>query len=134
MKWARGDALESCEMLPKKRRQPAKRKGPHPEKALSDSFCRNVQEAGRYADGNGLYLLVEPSGARRWIQRLVVNGRPRKLGLGSYKLVPLAKARELGVCAAENRCDNCRRAADERGLDVDSVSPLCPGAVAAVAA
>ena len=84
-------------MLPKKRRQSAKRKGPHPEKALSDSFCRNVQEAGRYADGNGLYLLVEPSGARRWIQRLVVNGRPRKLGLGSYKLVPLAKARELAL-------------------------------------
>ena len=84
-------------MLPKKRRQSTKRKGPHPEKALSDSFCRNVQEAGRYADGNGLYLLVEPSGARRWIQRLVVNGRPRKLGLGSYRLVPLAKARELAL-------------------------------------
>ena len=40
----------------------------------------------------------------------------------------------LGVCAAENRCDNCRRADDERGLDVDNVSPLRARAVAVVAA
>ena len=84
-------------MLPKKPRYPAKRKGRHPDRALTDSFCSTVAEAGQYADGNGLLLLVEPSGARRWIQRLVVNGRPRKLGLGSYKLVSLAEARELAL-------------------------------------
>ena len=84
-------------MLPKKPRYPAKRRGRHPDRALSDAFCRNVAESGKYADGGGLYLLVEPSGARRWIQRLVVNGRPRKLGLGSYRLVSLAEARELAL-------------------------------------
>ena len=25
---------------------------------------------GRHGDGNGLYLVVEPSGARRWIVRV----------------------------------------------------------------
>ena len=41
---------KSSEVLPKKRREPVKPKGRHPDKALSDSFRRNVAEAGRYAD------------------------------------------------------------------------------------
>jgi len=35
--------------LPKKRRT-AKRRGRHPNKALSAAFCRTVGNAGRYAD------------------------------------------------------------------------------------
>ena len=82
--------------LPKK--QPnTKRRGPHPHRALSATFCRTVAEAGRYCDGNGLYLHVEGSGTRRWVQRLVICGRSCTLGLGSYKLVSLAEARELAV-------------------------------------
>ena len=86
---------KSSGMLPKKRRESAKRKGRHPHKALTDAFCRNVTEAGLYADGDSLYLLVSPSGARRWIQRLMVRGRARKLGLGGFSTVSLAEAREL---------------------------------------
>ena len=82
-------------VLPKKRRESTKRKGRHPQKALTDAFCRNVSEAGLYADGDSLYLLVTPSGARRWIQRLMVRGRARKLGLGGFGTVSLAEAREL---------------------------------------
>ena len=47
---------------------------------------------GRHADGNGLYLFVQPSGTRSWIQRLVIGGRRRELGLGSHALVLLAEA------------------------------------------
>ncbi|MCY4510952.1 MAG: tyrosine-type recombinase/integrase [Acidobacteria bacterium] len=83
-------------MLPKKPRA-TKRRGRHPEKALTDAFCRNVAQAGRYSDGNGLYLHVDPSGARRWVQRLVVQGRSRALGLGSYRLVSLAEARATAL-------------------------------------
>ena len=43
---------------------------------------------------NGLYLFVQPSGTRSWIQRLVIRGRRRELGLGSVALVSLAEARE----------------------------------------
>ena len=32
--------------------------------------------------------------ARRWVQRPVVGGQPRTLGLGGYPLVPLAEARD----------------------------------------
>ena len=37
------------------------------------------------------------AGARRWVQRLVIRGRSRGLGLGSYALVSLAEARELAL-------------------------------------
>ena len=82
--------------LPKKRRS-TKRRGRHPDKALTTAFCRHVGESGRYADGNGLYLHVDPSGARRWVQRLVIRGKSCVLGLGSFTLVPLAEARERAL-------------------------------------
>ena len=71
-----------------------KPKGKHPDKALSAAFIRSVDRAGRYCDGNGLYLHVDPSGARRWVQRLQIHGKGRSLGLGGYPLVSLAEARE----------------------------------------
>ena len=55
------------------------------QRPRSDSF---------HCDGHGLNLRVDPSGARRWVQRLVVRGRPRMLGLGGYPLISLAEARE----------------------------------------
>lgn len=48
---------------------------------------------GRYADGNGLYLLVKPSGAKSWLLRMQVDGRRRDFGLGAVGKVPLAAAR-----------------------------------------
>ena len=52
---------------------------------------------GRYCDGNGLYLFVQSTGTRSWIQRLVIRGRQRELGLGSVYLVPLAEARAIAL-------------------------------------
>jgi hypothetical protein len=40
-----------------------KPRGRHPDKALSTVRVRSLREPGRYADGNGLYLVVDPSGA-----------------------------------------------------------------------
>ena len=37
---------------------------------------------------------MQPTGTRSWIQRLVIRGRRRKLGLGAAALVLLAEARE----------------------------------------
>ena len=73
-----------------------KPKGRHPHKALSAAFVRSAPP-GRHADGNGLFLFVQPSGTRSWIQRLVVRGRRRELGLGSLALVSLAEAREKAL-------------------------------------
>ena len=73
-----------------------KPKGRHPQKALSAAFIRSAPP-GRHADGNGLYFFVQPSGTRSWIQRLLVRGRRRELGLGSVALVPLAEAWEKAL-------------------------------------
>ena len=50
-----------------------------------------------YADGNGLYLLVDPSGAKRWVQRIVIRGKRRNLGLGGCATVSLHEAREKAI-------------------------------------
>ena len=70
-----------------------KPEGPHPRNALSAAFVR-AAPPGRYCDGNTLYLFVQRSGARSWVQRLVIRGRRHDLGLGSVALVSLAEARE----------------------------------------
>ena len=65
--------------------------------ALTAKRVQTVSAPGRYFDGHGLYLLVEPSGAKRWKQRLAVHGKRRELGLGGYPLVTLAMAREAAL-------------------------------------
>ena len=50
---------------------------------------------GRHGDGLGLYLTVQPSGSRSWIQRIVIRGKRRDLGLGPALAVSLSQAREL---------------------------------------
>ena len=65
--------------------------------ALNERIVRAAKAPGRYFDGQGLFLLVEPTGAKRWKQRITVQGRRRELGLGPYPVVTLAKAREAAL-------------------------------------
>ena len=51
-------------------------------------------KAGRHGDGSGLYLVVDPSGARRWVLRVTVKRKRRDLGLGGASYVSLQEARE----------------------------------------
>ena len=74
-----------------------KRGGRRLHHALTAKGVQAVSTPGRYFDGHGLYLLVEPTGAKRWKQRLAVHGKRRELGLGGYPLVTLAMAREAAL-------------------------------------
>lgn len=58
--------------------------------------AREVQTLGpgKHADGGGLYLIVEASGARRWLFRYTAGGKRREQGFGSTGKVSLARARE----------------------------------------
>ena len=67
---------------------------------LSATKVKSLKEAGRYGDGDGLYLVVSPNGSRSWVQRIVAGGQRRDVGLGGYPDVALAKAREW---ASDNR-------------------------------
>ena len=82
-------------MANRKRAVNGKPRGRHPANALSLAFARSVSRPGRYCDGNALYLQVKASGARSWVQRMVIRGRRRELGLGGFPLVSLTEAREL---------------------------------------
>ena len=72
----------------------------HKARPLTAARVRTEKRPGRYHDGQGLYLQVDPSGARRWVQRIVVRGKRVDLGLGGWPLVSLNEAREK---AMENR-------------------------------
>ena len=74
-----------------------KQKGRHPDRALTALKVKALKEPRRYADGNGLYLVVEPSGAKRWVLRTMIRGRRRDIGLGGAQLVSLADAREKAI-------------------------------------
>ena len=67
---------------------------------LTAARVRTEKRPGRYYDGQGLYLQVDPSGARRWLQRIVTRGKRTDLGLGGWPLVSLNATREK---AMENR-------------------------------
>jgi len=76
--------------------------------ALSGKLTKKLVEnlgAGRHGDGNGLYLVVDPSGARRWIVRVVVKGQKNKkgaplrtdFGVGGADIVTINQARERAL-------------------------------------
>lgn len=61
---------------------------------LSDRTVRTVTGPGRFPDGGGLYLVVDPSGARRWLFRYRSGTREREAGLGGFPTISLAEARK----------------------------------------
>lgn len=66
-------------------------------------------KAGRHADGNGLYLLVKPSGSKSWVLRVQHRGRRQDFGLGSVVTesikvaIPLHKRRSLTLTEAREK-------------------------------
>ncbi|WP_170328739.1 tyrosine-type recombinase/integrase [Ruegeria arenilitoris] len=76
--------------------------------ALSGKLTKKLVEnlgTGRHGDGSGLYLVVDPSGARRWIVRVTVKGQKNRkgaplrtdFGLGGADVVTLNQARERAL-------------------------------------
>ena len=71
--------------------------GSHKLHKLTSLFVKKTTAPGKYGDGHGLYLIVDASGAKRWEQRLVIQGRRRDIGLGSAALVSIEEAREQAL-------------------------------------
>lgn len=65
-------------------------------KEFSALAISRLTQPGHHAVGgvSGLYLYVLATGARSWVLRVVIGGRRRHIGLGSYPSVPLAAAKE----------------------------------------
>ncbi len=60
---------------------------------LTVARIKAIREPGRYTDGDGLILVVKPSGAQSWVLRVRIGGERRDIGLGSTKVLTLAEAR-----------------------------------------
>ena len=75
-------------------------------KKLTVALVRGLRHSGRgtrpekHYDEHGLFVQVTRSGGKQFVQRLVVDGKRRDLGLGGFPVVSLAEAREM---AWENR-------------------------------
>jgi integrase len=55
---------------------------------------RTLTGAGRYGDGDGLWLQVRDADHRSWLYRFMIAGKSRQMGLGPFPDVSLAGARE----------------------------------------
>ena len=65
--------------------------------ALTDIAVRNAkprEKEYKLADGGGLYLLVSPAGGKLWRLKYRVDGREKKLAIGSYPEISLSDARK----------------------------------------
>jgi integrase len=65
--------------------------------ALTDKSARNAKPAEqpyKLADGAGMYLLVQPNGAKYWRLKYRFASKERLLALGVFPAVSLAEARE----------------------------------------
>lgn len=105
-------------MLDTLRIRVAQERRAHPENALTAVHVRNIKKPGKYCDGNGLYLVVDPSGAKRWMVRTVILGKRCDIGLGSVRLVSLAEAREEAVQIRRKARDGENPLADRRRATV----------------
>ncbi len=69
---------------------------------LTTLAVRNVKPAEKpfkIADGRGLYLMVQPTGARLWRYDFRLDGKRRTMALGAYPDVSLAQARDAHAAA-----------------------------------
>lgn len=72
--------------------------GGHMARAVKKPTALTVscaKEPGKYGDGDGLYLVVDPGGSRRWLMIFRQHNRQREMGLGSAAVVKLADASRL---------------------------------------
>src|SRR3954451_20864192 len=67
-------------------------------KRLSVRTVDTIASSGYHADGDGLYLVVDRSGARRWAFIFHSQGKRREMGLG-----------RMGLKEAREKADEVRR-------------------------
>lgn len=97
----------------------------HPREKLTALALRRLGP-GRHADGEGLYMLVDATGGRRWLLRTLIQGRRCDIGLGTVRFgdAELANVRERsralrdvaragGDPLADRRADRAARIAVE---------------------
>lgn len=107
-------------------------------KRLTARTVATVTKPGRHADGDGLYLVVDPSGARRWLFLFRRQGKLKEMGLGGISTVSLAEAREKAAEARRVLADGrnpieARRAAEARAEHATTFGPFADSLIDGIA-
>jgi integrase len=61
---------------------------------LTVKKVQSLNQPGKYGDGRNLWLIVGPTGRKRWEFRYSVGGRSREMGLGTLEFMSLDEARD----------------------------------------
>jgi integrase len=75
------------------------------QQRLSALQVTKLTKPGLYGDGGGLTLQITLTGAKSWLFRYMVAGRPFAMGLGPIHTVSLAEARQKALEARKLRLD-----------------------------
>lgn len=73
--------------------------------ALTDLQIKKLTPKNRryeLSDSNGLYVRIDTTGTKSWVFRYVFSGMRKRMTLGGYPGVSLAKARELHAAAMQD--------------------------------
>lgn len=71
----------------------------HQINRLSTVGVRALSKPGLYADGGGLYLQINPTGAKSWAFIFQWRGSRKQMGLGALRVCSLSEAREAADAA-----------------------------------
>lgn len=74
--------------------------------ALTDTFIKQAKPSGKpagdkHTDGDGMYLLIKPTGGKYWRMDYTIHGKRKTLAIGVYPATSLAQARKLRLAARE---------------------------------
>lgn len=91
-----GALMKQLDTEPPAKRPPAKRTLNIQEKlkALHVSSAKSRPKPYKLSDGNALYLLITPAGAKLWRWNYRFEGRQKTMALGAYPVVSLKRARK----------------------------------------
>ncbi len=86
---------------------------------LTDTLIRSTLANGktqRLFDGGGLYLEVSPSGGKWWRVKYQLQGKEKRLSLGTYPVVTLKTARERMLALKRQVADGVDPSAERKAL------------------
>lgn len=97
-------------------------------KLLKSSQLAKIKKPGMHRVADGLYLRVAPGGSKQFVQRIVIQGKRRDIGLGGWPATSLAKAKYKAACNRVKAIDGAspfaRRCAVCMGRESKASVPL----------
>lgn len=99
---------------------------PRQLKRLTARTVSTISATGLHADGDGLYLRVDPGGAKRWVFIFQWLGKRTEMGLGRVAEVGLAEARDLVTAARRQVRDGINPVDARRQALADAARPEIP--------